>query len=161
MRNLIYVFAAALLCLCATSVQGDLLDCNEKIIPSLSDLPIIGPKVSSAEESSEHQVRDFFKNVGCQIKKGAEKVSEQAKKIGTELKEGAKKFGEKAKDLGSDIKDKLGDIKDKFSKDSSEELTAHKLLNVELINPDILKAEQQCGHGHILDALGNCSKLRK
>ncbi|XP_011185348.1 uncharacterized protein LOC105213930 [Zeugodacus cucurbitae] len=161
MKHLIYVFAAALLCLCATAVRGDLLDCNEKIVPSLSDLPIIGPKVTSPEESGEHQVRDFFKNVGCQIKKGAEKVSEQAKKIGTELKEGAKKFGEKAKDLGSDIKDKLGDIKDKFSKDSSEELTAHKLLNVELINPDILKAEQQCGHGHILDALGNCSKLRK
>ena len=54
---------------------------------------------------------------------------------------------------------------DKMSKDSSEELTdaGRRLVkdNVEIINPDILKGEQQCGHGHILDALGNCSKLRR
>ncbi|XP_004521638.1 uncharacterized protein LOC101462976 [Ceratitis capitata] len=161
MKNIIFIFAAVLLCLGASSVRGDLLDCTDKILPSLSDVPIIGPKVANPEDSAEHQVRDFFKNVGCQIKKGAEKVSEQAKKLGTELKEGAKKFGEKAKDLGTDIKDKFGDFKEKFSSDSSEERAVHKLLNVELINPDILKAEQQCGHGHILDALGNCSKLRK
>ncbi|XP_053950224.1 uncharacterized protein LOC128858192 [Anastrepha ludens] len=162
MKNIIFIFAAALLLFCATSARGDLLDCNEKILPSLSDVPIIGPKVASTEDSAEHQVRDFFKNVGCQIKKGAEKVSEHAKKLGTELKQSAKKFGEKAKDLGSDIKDKFGDFKDKFSSDSAEERATHDLLrNVEIINPDLLKAEQQCGHGHILDALGNCSKLRK
>ncbi|XP_017481720.1 PREDICTED: uncharacterized protein LOC108370820 [Rhagoletis zephyria] len=163
MKNIVFIFAAALLCFCATAARADLLDCNEKILPSLSDVPVIGPKVASSEDSAEHQVRDFFKNVGCQIKKGAAKVSEQAKKLGTELKEGAKKFGDKAKDLGSDLKDKFGDFKDKFSSDSvEEERTSHGLLrNVEIINPDLLKAEQQCGHGHILDALGNCSKLRK
>ncbi|KAH8287492.1 hypothetical protein KR054_008807 [Drosophila jambulina] len=125
-------------------VQAGLFDCEDKI-PGLSDVGDKISEITGSSSSSEHEVRDFFKNVGCHIK------------------EGAQKLGEKAKVLGSDLKDRFDDFRDKLAKDSAEEMSKDRgfLANVEIINPDILKGEQQCGHGHILDALGNCSKLRK
>lgn len=142
--------------------QAGLFDCEDKI-PGLSDVGDKISEISGTSSSSEHEVRDFFKNVGCHIKEGAKKLGEKAKDLGAELKEGAQKLGEKAKVLGSDLKDRFDDFRDKMSKDSAEEMSKDRgfLANVEIINPDILKGEQQCGHGHILDALGNCSKLRK
>ena len=162
MKYLLFIVLFSLLSL---SVYADLLECeDDKKIPTLADLGI-GPKIASDENvSKEHEVRDFFKDLGCKLKKGASKVKEQAKKLGVEITEGAKAFGEKAKDFGSDVKTKFYDFKERLAHDSAEEMTAPPrriLANVEIINPDILKAEQQCGHGHILDALGNCSKLRK
>ncbi|EDW82002.1 uncharacterized protein Dwil_GK18849 [Drosophila willistoni] len=151
-----------ILLLGVTLSHGDLLDCEEKL-PGLSDLTDKISEATGSSSSTEHGVRDFFKNFGCQIKKGAKKLGEKAKDLGEELKEGAQKWGEKAKDLGSDLKERFADFREKLSKDSVEEMSKDRgfLANVEIINPDILKGEQQCGHGHILDALGNCSKLRK
>ncbi|XP_017114320.1 uncharacterized protein LOC108137248 [Drosophila elegans] len=142
--------------------QAGLFDCEDKI-PGLSDVSDKISEISGSSTSSEHEVRDFFKNVGCHIKEGAKKLGERAKDLGTEIKEGAQKLGEKAKVLGSDLKERFDDLRDKLAKDSAEEMSKDRgfLANVEIINPDILKGEQQCGHGHILDALGNCSKLRK
>ncbi|XP_017055206.1 uncharacterized protein LOC108097446 [Drosophila ficusphila] len=142
--------------------QAGLFDCEDKI-PGLGDVADKISEISGSSSSSEHEVRDFFKNVGCHIKEGAKKLGEKAKDFGTEIKEGAQKLGEKAKVLGSDLKDRFDDFRVKLAKDSTEEMSKDRgfLANVEIINADILKGEQQCGHGHILDALGNCSKLRK
>lgn len=152
-----------LLLLAVSWSQADLLDCEEKLPAVISEIGDKMSEITGSSSSSEHEVRDFFKSVGCQIKNGAKKLSEKAKDIGSEIKEGAKKLGERAKDLGSDIKDRFDDFRDKLANDSAEEMSKDRgfLANVEIINPDILKGEQQCGHGHILDALGNCSKLRK
>ncbi|XP_017135229.1 uncharacterized protein LOC108151237 [Drosophila miranda] len=145
-----------------TPTRAGLFDCEDKV-PGLSDLNEKISEISGGSGSSEHEVRDFFKNFGCHIKEGAKKLGAKAKDLGTELKEGAQKLGEKAKVLGSDIKERFDGFREKLSKDSVEEMSKDRgfLANVEVINPDILKGEQQCGHGHILDALGNCSKLRK
>ncbi|XP_017094591.1 uncharacterized protein [Drosophila bipectinata] len=142
--------------------HAGLFDCEDKI-PGLGDVSDKISEITGSSSSSEHEVRDFFKNVGCHIKEGAKKLGEKAKDLGAELKEGAQKLGAKAKVLGSDLKDRFDDFRDKLAKDSAEEMSKDRgfLANVEIINPDILKGEQQCGHGHILDALGNCSKLRK
>ncbi|XP_037937627.1 uncharacterized protein LOC119671163 [Teleopsis dalmanni] len=162
--KLSFLFVTLLLAIATVNVRADFLDCDEKIIPSLSDIADIGPKITSSETTipNEHEVRDFFKNIGCQIKKGATKVKEQAKKWGREIKEGAKKLTEKAKDFGADIKTKLSDYTEKVSEQSNVENLKYDVFeHVEIINPDVEKAEQECGHGHILDALGKCSKLRK
>ncbi|XP_067641936.1 uncharacterized protein [Eurosta solidaginis] len=158
MKNISFILAVALLCFCANTAHGD-FDCDEK---SLSELPIIGPKMANNEDIDKHKVREFFKNVGCQLKIATDKLTEQAKRLSNDLKKGAEMFGEKAKDLGSDINDKIGDLKERFSSDSSVERTAqHLTSDVEIINPDLLKIDQECGHGYILNALGICSKLRK
>ncbi|XP_055912614.1 uncharacterized protein LOC129946457 [Eupeodes corollae] len=117
----------------------------------------------NGEEKKDSDFSVFFKKVGCSLKKGAGQVKEKAKELGGEIKQGAKKFTESAKKFGSNVKTKFGEFKDKLS-DSSEEMTVstqHTLIaqNVELINPDILKAEQKCGNGYILDVLGDCKKL--
>lgn len=164
----IIIISVLILALSIVSSKADLLDCDEKILPSLAEIPGIGPKVSSSEETSD-KVSDLFKKWGCQFKKSAakfgENVKENAKKLNENVKEGVKKLRERAKDLGSDIETKYHDIKDRIGKDSDEIVTSDKkkffLENVEIINPDILKADQECGHGHILDSLGNCRKLRK
>ncbi|KAI8126808.1 hypothetical protein FF38_05469 [Lucilia cuprina] len=147
--------------------KADLLECDEKILPSLSEIPGIGPKIASAEDTGD-KIGDFFKKIGCEVKRGAKKFGESfkqnAEKINENVKEGVKKFTTKAKEVGSDLKVKFHDFKDRLHKDSDEMVVSDKkffLENVELINPDILKADQECGHGHILDSLGNCSKLRK
>ncbi|XP_062139790.1 uncharacterized protein LOC133848307 [Drosophila sulfurigaster albostrigata] len=153
----------AVMLLHASCSRADLLDCEETVPSVISDIGDKMSEITGSSSSSEHEVRDFFKSVGCQIKNGAKKLKEKAKDLGTEIKEGAKKLGERAKDLGSDIKDRFDDFRDKLAKESAEEMSKDRgfLANVEIINPDILKGEHQCGHGHILDALGNCSRLRK
>ncbi|EDW00531.1 uncharacterized protein LOC6564561 [Drosophila grimshawi] len=163
MRQLHGMLLLALLLLGVSWSHADLLDCDEKLPSMITEM---GDKISEAtgsSSSSEHEVRDFFKSVGCQIKNGAKKLGEKAKDLGSDIKEGAKKLGERAKDLGSDIRERFDDFRDKLAKDSAEEMSKDRgfLANVEIINPDLLKGEQQCGHGHILDALGNCSRLRK
>ncbi|XP_034489991.1 uncharacterized protein LOC117793721 [Drosophila innubila] len=163
MRQLHETLVLALLLLGASWSQADLLDCEERLPAVISEIGDKMSEITGSSSSSEHEVRNFFKSVGCQIKNGAKNLSEKAKNIGTEIKEGAKKLGVRAKDLGSNIKDRFDDFRDKLAKDSAEEMSKDGgfLANVEIINPDILKGEQQCGHGHILDALGNCSRLRK
>ncbi|XP_030379617.1 uncharacterized protein LOC115627873 [Scaptodrosophila lebanonensis] len=165
------IYALPLLLLLALSQsRADLFGCDEKLPEALAEIGSdIGGKLSevtgvdASSASAESEVRDFFKNVGCHIKKGVSKAGEHAKKLGAELKEGAKKLGEKAKDLGSDIKERFEGFRDKLSKESVEEMSQDRsfLANVEIMQPEVLKGETQCGHGHILDALGNCSKLRK
>ncbi|XP_023166614.1 uncharacterized protein LOC111596572 [Drosophila hydei] len=163
MRQLYAISVLAVLLLGIAHSRADLLDCEDKVPAVLSEIGDKFSEMTGSSSSSEHEVRDFFKNVGCQIKKGAKKLGEKAKDLGSEIKEGAKKLGERAKDLGTDISDRIADFRDKLAKDSAEDLSNDRgfLANVEIINPDLLKGEQQCGHGHILDALGNCSKLRK
>ncbi|EDW07869.1 uncharacterized protein LOC6584912 [Drosophila mojavensis] len=163
MRQLFVIGVLTVLLLGLSHSQADLLDCEEKVPAVLSEIGDKFSEMTGSSSSSEHEVRDFFKSVGCQIKKGAKKLGERAKDLGSDIKEGAKKLGERAKDLGSDISDRIADFRDKLSKDSAEDMSKDRgfLANVEIINPDLLKGEQQCGHGHILDALGNCSKLRK
>ncbi|KAH8416484.1 hypothetical protein KR222_005527 [Zaprionus bogoriensis] len=156
--------ALLLLLLGVSSGRADLLDCQEKSTAAVLELgERITEMTGSGSSSTEHEVRDFFKSVGCQIKNGAKKLSEKAKDLSENIKESAKKLSERAKEVGSDIKERFVDFRDKLAKDSAEEMSKDRgfLANVEIINPDILKSEQQCGHGHILDALGNCSKLRK
>lgn len=149
------------------STKCDLLDCDEKLLPSLSEISGVGPKIASAEESNE-KFSDVLKKWGCEVKRGAkkfgEKVKENAEKLNENVKEGVKKFTIKAKEVGSDLKTKFHDLKERLHKDSDEVIVDDKkffMENVEIINPDILKADQECGHGHILDSLGNCKKLRK
>ncbi|KAL9878358.1 uncharacterized protein LOC119638440 [Glossina fuscipes] len=162
MKN-IFIITILMFIVTFVGSNADLLDCEERILPAtLSD---IGPKIS--RESEEH-LAGFFKKWGCHIKRGASKlgedVKEGAKKLREGVREGAKKLKEKTENLGSKIATKFHDIKDHLSKDSDESFEIkHKLFadNVEIVNPDILKGDQLCGHGHILDALGNCSKLRK
>ncbi|EDW65764.1 uncharacterized protein [Drosophila virilis] len=163
MRQIRGIWLLSVLLLGLSYSHADLLDCEEKVPAVLTEMGEKISEITGSSSSSEHEVSDFFKNVGCQLKNGAKKLGEKAKDLGTEIKEGAKKLGERAKDLGSDIKERFGDFREKLAKDSAEEMSKDRgfLANVEIINPDILKGEQQCGHGHILDALGNCSKLRK
>ena len=151
------------------STQADLFECDEKSLPSsLSDITGIGAKVASTEESNE-KFTDVLKKWGCQVKKSAKKFGENikvnAEKLNENVKEGYKKFATKAREVGSDLKVKFNDFKDRLHKDSDEVIVSENkkffLENVEIINPDILKADQECGHGHILDSLGNCRKLRK
>lgn len=137
--------------------QADLLNCDE-LLPGLSDLPIVGPKVTSDEDTRE-QFTKYLKKWGCEIKKGARKLNE-------DVKNGVKKLSDKAKDLGSKFESKFQQFKERLSDDTSFEQLDEKskkfiLENVEMINPDVFKADQECGHGHILDSLGNCRKLRK
>ncbi|XP_065363857.1 uncharacterized protein LOC135957110 [Calliphora vicina] len=166
MKNFI-ALSILILSLLIIPSKADLFECDEKVLPSLSEIPGIGPKIASAEDSGE-KIGDFFRKLGCEVKKGAKKFGENfkqnAEKLNENVKEGVKKFATKAKEVGSDIKVKFHDLKDRLHKDSDEVVVTDKkffLENVELINPDILKADQECGHGHILDSLGNCRKLRK
>ncbi|XP_013117070.1 uncharacterized protein LOC106094402 [Stomoxys calcitrans] len=168
MKHQLVLTTALLLAFCALSTNADLLDCDEKKLPTLADIPGIGPKVSSSEDTGD-KVKDTLKDWGCKLKKGAsnlgDSVKEKSKQWGEDVAEGFKKLKEKSKDLHSQIETKFHDIKERLSGDSHE-LVNNKdkkffMENVEMINPDILKADQECGHGHILDALGNCKKLRK
>lgn len=162
LQGSVLLAALLLLLLGISSGQADLLDCDTKMPESITDLT---DKLSELghSDSAEHEVRDFFKSVGCQIKESAKKLSEKAKTLGTNIKESAKQLSDRAKEVGTDLKERFEDFRVKLAKDSVEEMSKDRgfLANVEIINPDILKSEQQCGHGHILDALGNCSKLRK
>lgn len=167
MKHIITLTVLLLAFLVIPSSKADLFECDEKVLPSLSDIPGIGPKIASPEESSE-KFTDVLKKWGCEVKRGAKKfgehVKENAEKLNENVKEGVKKFTTKAKEVGSDIKTKFHDFKERLHKDSDEMVVADKkffMENVEIINPDILKADQECGHGHILDSLGNCRKLRK
>uniref|UniRef100_A0A1L8EI99 Putative secreted protein n=1 Tax=Haematobia irritans TaxID=7368 RepID=A0A1L8EI99_HAEIR len=169
MKHQIFYTTALLLALGAFAVNADLLDCDEQKLPKLSDIPGLGPKVASSEDTGD-KVKDTLKDWGCKVKKTAsnigDSVKEKSKQWGDDVAEGFKKLKEKSKDLGSTIETKFHDFKERLSGDSHEHTTSNKdkkffAENVEMINPDILKADQECGHGHILDALGICKKLRK
>ncbi|KAM7348604.1 uncharacterized protein ACRADG_007881 [Cochliomyia hominivorax] len=166
MKHLI-TFSVLIFALVIIPSKADLFECEDKVLPSLSDIPGVGPKIVGPEESSE-KFTDVLKKWGCEVKRGAKKfsehVKENAEKLNENVKEGVKKLTTKAKEVGSDIKIKFNDFKERLHKDSDEVAVADKkffMENVEIINPDILKADQECGHGHILDSLGNCRKLRK
>ncbi|ALC48327.1 CG9686 [Drosophila busckii] len=141
-----------LLLVAASRSRADLLDCEEKLPAVMSEIGDKFSEMTGSSSKSEHEVRDFFKNVGCQIKNGAKALGEKAKDLGADISAGAKK-----------LKERFDDFRDRMAKDSAEEMSKDRgfLANVEIINPDLLKGEQQCGHGHLLDALGKCSKLRK
>ncbi|KAH8420018.1 hypothetical protein KR009_005015 [Drosophila setifemur] len=51
----------------------------------------------------------FFKKVGCQVKKGAEELSEAAKPYADKIAEGAKSFGSKVAENYDTLKHKLTD----------------------------------------------------
>lgn len=168
MKHNILICAVVILTLSVVATKADLLDCDDKILPSLSEIPGIGPKISSEEDAGD-KVKDVLKGWGCKFKKGATEfghtVKEKTKEWNEDVREGFKKLKEKAKDMHTKIETKFHDFKDHLSKDSAEsmEIKDKKFFfeNVEIINPDLLKADQECGHGHILDSLGNCRKLRK
>ncbi|XP_005183442.1 uncharacterized protein LOC131801476 [Musca domestica] len=160
--TLLLVLSAAL------NVRADLFECDDKILPSLSEIPGIGPKIASSEDTGD-KVKGVFKEWGCKFKKTAsdfgDNVKEKTKQLGEDVRDGFKKLTEKSKELHTKFESKFHDFKDHLSKDSAE-LVPHKdkkfvLENVEMINPEKLKADQECGHGFILDVLGNCKQVRK
>ncbi|XP_055845831.1 uncharacterized protein LOC129911874 [Episyrphus balteatus] len=76
--------------------------------------------------SEDGDVTQFFKNLGCDIKKGADKVSESAKPYIDDLKKGAEKvsesakpyideIGKSAKKFGGTVADRFNDLKEKIN----------------------------------------------
>ncbi|XP_055911039.1 uncharacterized protein LOC129945373 [Eupeodes corollae] len=76
--------------------------------------------------SEDGDVTQFFKNLGCDIKKGAEKVSDSAKPYIDDIKKGAEKvsesakpyiddLGSRARKLGGTVADRFHDLKEKIS----------------------------------------------
>ncbi|XP_073831916.1 uncharacterized protein [Musca autumnalis] len=168
MKHCSFITITLLLALSVLCTKADLLDCDDKILPSLSEIPGIGPKIASSEDTGD-KVKGVFKEWGCKFKKTAsslgENVKEKSKQFGEDVRDGFKKLTEKSKELHSKIETKFHDFKDHLSKDSAE-YVPHKdkkffMENVEMINPDKLKADAECGHGFILDTLGNCKQVRK
>lgn len=137
-------------------------DCDKVDLTWPSEVP--GPGLDESDED----LSSLFNKYICSMKKKyenfGEKVKENAEKLKENVGEGVKKFAKRAKEVGSDFKIKFNDFKERLYKDSDETVGSDKkffLENIEIINPDILKVDQECGHGHILDSLGNCRKLRK
>lgn len=162
------LITAIILALSVVFTNADLFECDDKILPALAEIPGIGPKIASSEDTVD-KVKDVFKDWGCKFKKTAgnigDTVKEKTKEWSEDVRDGFKKLADKSKDLHKNIETKFHDFKDHLSKDSAEYVQSKDkkffLENVEMINPDLLKADQECGHGHILDSLGNCRKLRK
>ncbi|XP_055383195.1 uncharacterized protein LOC129613237 [Condylostylus longicornis] len=98
----------------------------------------------SSDESSE--VKQFFKDAGCTLEKGAKKVAEGAKSLGGTVKEGAKKITNK--------------IKDAFSSDETttplpEDPNAYKLVPLAPFDD----TSNKCPEGQRLDAKGVCHPI--
>lgn len=142
--------------------RADLLDCDERILPTLADVQAKIGYEDSSSTSHADAVTNFFKKWGCEIKKGASK-------LGTEVKQGAKKLKEKAQDLGSKLESKFTHFKEQLTKDSAESLEANdkydfsSVINADVLKTDAFRADlvDLCGHGQLLDALGRCRNYAK
>ncbi|KAL5276287.1 hypothetical protein ACFFRR_001866 [Megaselia abdita] len=138
----------------AVSVRGG---CDEKPVDALKDGVL---KATGQQDPDESEIKNWFKDVGCSIQKGASKIQDGAKKLGGDIADGAKKFGQ-------DVKSKFGEWKDKITGD---DVTTEKafLANVdakvqqaasviEVVNPD--NNIKKCSNGYILDSLGGCKQI--
>uniref|UniRef100_A0A1I8PP84 Uncharacterized protein n=1 Tax=Stomoxys calcitrans TaxID=35570 RepID=A0A1I8PP84_STOCA len=170
MKHPLLLLAALMLIFSALSTKADLLECDDSVLPSISDMPIIGPKITSEEDNRSSKVKDVIKEWSCKFKKTTanigDNVREKTKQWAEGIRESFKKLKEKSKDLHKKFETKYQDFKDRLNKDSGEfvEIKEKKLFFKpdDLIKVDTLKiyASVECGHGHILDALGNCKKLK-
>ncbi|XP_075156976.1 uncharacterized protein LOC142230221 [Haematobia irritans] len=154
-----------------TTIHGDLIECDDKkLMPSLPDVPIFGAKVASSEEDKNTKVKDVLKEWSCTLKKKTsdlgDNVREKTKQWAESIRESFKKLKEKSKDIHKKLETKYQDFKERISKDSDESVEIkEKKLFLKNIPDDFTKTvvvhiDPECGHGHILDALGNCKKLK-
>lgn len=150
MRSLSIV--TLLIAVLAVSVHGE---CDEKPLDAIKEGVM---KTTGQADPDESEIKNWFKDVGCSIQKGASKLQDGAKKLGGDIADGAKKFGE-------DVKSKFGEWKDKITGD---DVTTEKvfLANIdakvqngasiiEVVNPD----NKKCSNGYVLDSLGGCKQL--
>lgn len=147
-------FGLLLIAVFAVSVHGG---CDEEPVAAIKEGVLKGTGQPDPDQSD---VKDWFKNVGCSIQKGATKLGDGAKKLGGDIADGAKKFG-------SDVKNKFGEWKDKITGDDVTTEKAFlsnidaKVQNaasvIEVVNPD--NNAKKCSNGYILDSLGGCKQI--
>ncbi|XP_037937629.1 uncharacterized protein LOC119671165 [Teleopsis dalmanni] len=77
----------------------------------------------NSKESDEGDVKSWFKNLGCSIKKGAEDLGEQAKPI-------ASKISETAKDFGNTVAQKYDELKHKLTDDTAQAASSSTPINL-------------------------------
>lgn len=149
MRSLSLILIAVL----AVSVHGG---CDEEPVDALKDGVM---KATGQQDSDESDIKNWFKDVGCSIQKGASKFQDGAKKFGGNIADGAKQFGQ-------DVKSKFSEWKDKIT---GEDVTTEKtfLANIDAkakvqnaadsINSD--SNLKKCSNGYVLDSLGGCKQI--
>uniref|UniRef100_W8CBS7 Uncharacterized protein n=1 Tax=Ceratitis capitata TaxID=7213 RepID=W8CBS7_CERCA len=68
----------------------------------------------SSQSNEDGEVKQFFKNLGCKIQKGAENLQENAKPW-------ADKIGSSAKEFGSTVAQKYDELKHKLTDDNNSD----------------------------------------